>query len=106
MSQLSCRPIPYHQVSSVNRIATVKGGFHVNHITNQITDHLIKVLNKKYKNANLQAGHVKDYLWVFVNALIDNPIIDAVALGQETLIQPNSFGSQFKLPERFLEKGM
>lgn len=81
----------------MNSIATVKGGSHVNHITNQITDHLIK--------ANLQAVHVKNYLWVFVNALIDDPVFDSEA-GQETLIQPNSFESQFKLPERFLEKGM
>ncbi|KAK9901806.1 hypothetical protein M0R45_001968 [Rubus argutus] len=101
---LSIREGEFEQVSFVNSIATVKGGSHVNHITNQITDHLIKVLNKKYKNANLQAVHVKNYLWVFVNAFIDNPTIDAEALGQETLIQPNSFGSQFKLPKQFLEQ--
>ncbi|KAK9925944.1 hypothetical protein M0R45_023202 [Rubus argutus] len=100
---LSIREGKFEQVSFVNSIATVKGGSHVNHITNQITDHLIKVLNKKYKKANLQAVHVKNYLWVFVNALIDDPVFDSEA-GQETLIQPNSFESQFKLPERFLEK--
>lgn len=100
---MSIREGKFEQVSFVNSIATVKGGSHVNHITNQITDHLIKVLNKKYKKANLQAVHVKNYLWVFVNALIDDPVFDSEA-GQETLIQPNSFESQFKLPERFLEK--
>ncbi|KAL6567913.1 DNA topoisomerase 2 [Orobanche gracilis] len=93
----------FQQVSFVNSIATIKGGTHVDYITNQITAYLMNVVNKKNKNANLKAHNVKNYLWIFVNALIDNPAFDSQT--KETLtIRPSSFGSKCELSEEFLKK--
>ena len=39
-------------------------------------------------------------MWVFVNCLIENPTFDSQTKENMTL-QKKSFGSQFKLPEKF-----
>eukprot|EP00257_Ricinus_communis_P025444 XP_025012858.1 DNA topoisomerase 2 [Ricinus communis] len=91
------------KVSFVNSIATIKGGTHVDYVTSQISNYLVGVVNKKNKNANIKAHHVKNYLWVFVNALIDNPAFDSQTKETLTLRQSN-FGSKCELPEDFLKK--
>lgn len=93
------------QVSFVNGIATIKGGTHVDYVTNQIANYLVGVVNKKHKNANIKAHNVKNYLWVFVNALIDNPAFDSQTKETLTLRQSN-FGSKCEIPEDFLKKGI
>ncbi|XP_030539127.1 DNA topoisomerase 2 isoform X2 [Rhodamnia argentea] len=93
----------FQQVSFVNAIATVKGGTHVDYVTNQIANHVMSVVNKKNKNANLKAHNVKSHLWVFVNALIDNPAFDSQT--KETLtLRQSSFGSKCELSDKFLQK--
>ncbi|PSS24455.1 DNA topoisomerase [Actinidia chinensis var. chinensis] len=93
----------FQQVSFVNGIATIKGGTHVDYITNQITNYVMGIVNKKNKNANVKAHTVKNHLWVFVNALIDNPAFDSQT--KETLtIRPSSFGSKCELSQEFLKK--
>ncbi|KAG8061378.1 hypothetical protein GUJ93_ZPchr0003g16955 [Zizania palustris] len=67
----------FQQVSFVNRIATIRGGTHVDYVTNQIATHVMNIVNKKNKNANMKAHIVKGHLWVFVNALVDNPAFDS-----------------------------
>ena len=48
---------------------------------------------------------VKGYLWVFVNALIENPLFDSQT--KETLTtRQASFGSTCELSDEFLKKGM
>lgn len=97
--------LPILQVSFVNSIATIKGGTHVDYIANQIANHIAALVNKKNKNANAKANSVKNYLWVFVNALIDNPAFDSQT--KETLtLRQSSFGSECELPAEFLKKGM
>ena len=94
----------FNQVSFVNSIATTKGGTHVDYITNQITNHIMNFVNKKNKNANIKAHNVKNYLWVFVNALIDNPAFDSQT--KETLtLRQSSFGSKCELSQDFLKNG-
>ncbi|KAF5954856.1 hypothetical protein HYC85_007712 [Camellia sinensis] len=91
------------QVSFVNSIATIKGGTHVDYVTNQITNYVMSIVNKKNKNANLKAHALKIHLWVFVNALIDNPAFDFQT--KETLtIRQSSFGSKCELSQEFLKK--
>ncbi|WOH04380.1 hypothetical protein DCAR_0623789 [Daucus carota subsp. sativus] len=93
----------FQQVSFVNGIATIKGGTHVDYVTNQLTSHIIASISKKNKKVNLKPHAVKNHLWVFVNALIDNPAFDSQT--KETLtIRQNSFGSECKLSEDFLKK--
>ncbi|KAG6654498.1 DNA topoisomerase 2-like isoform X1 [Carya illinoinensis] len=93
----------FQQVSFVNSIATTKGGTHVDYVTNQITTHVMNFVNKKNKSANVKAHNVKNYLWVFVNALIDNPAFDSQT--KETLtLRQSSFGSKCELSQDFLTK--
>ncbi|PRQ59875.1 putative DNA topoisomerase (ATP-hydrolyzing) [Rosa chinensis] len=93
----------FQQVSFVNSIATIKGGTHVDYVTDQIIAHVMNVVNGKKKNTNLKAHNVRSYLWVFVNALIDNPAFDSQT--KETLtICPSSFGSKCELPQALLKK--
>ncbi|KAL8262386.1 hypothetical protein R6Q59_023735 [Mikania micrantha] len=93
----------FEQVSFVNNIATIKGGTHVDYITNQVANHLVTIVKKQSKYANLKAHNVKNYLWVFVNALIDNPAFDSQT--KETLtIKQTSFGSTCELSQDFLKK--
>nr|GEV89936.1 DNA topoisomerase 2 isoform X2 [Tanacetum cinerariifolium] len=93
----------FEQVSFVNNIATMKGGSHVDYITNQITSNLALIVNKKNKHANLKPNNIKSYLWVFVNALIDNPAFDSQTKENLTT-NKGSFGSICELSEEFLKK--
>ncbi|KAK7839210.1 dna topoisomerase 2 [Quercus suber] len=92
----------FQQVRFVNSIATTKGGTHVDYITNQITNHIMNFVDKKNKNANIKAHNVKNYLWVFVNALIDNPTFDSQT--KEILtIRQSSFGSKCEVSQDVYE---
>lgn len=93
----------FQQVSFVNGIATTKGGTHVDYVANQVATHVMGIVNKKNKNANMKLHTVKGYLWVFVNALIDNPAFDSQTKETLTTRQTN-FGSKCDLPEDFLKK--
>ncbi|KAL6615034.1 hypothetical protein ACP70R_037304 [Stipagrostis hirtigluma subsp. patula] len=93
----------FQQVSLVNGIATFSGGTHVEYVTNQIATFVTKHLNIKMKNTNVKVHDVKNYLWVFVNVLVDNPSFDS--LTKETLvIDEGSFGSECELSDVFLTK--
>ncbi|KAG6761071.1 hypothetical protein POTOM_034263 [Populus tomentosa] len=93
----------FQQASFVNGIATIKGGTHVDYVTNQITNYVMNAVNKKHKNGNIKAHNVKNYLWVFVNCLIDNPAFDSQT--KETLtLRQSSFGSKCEISEDFLKK--
>ncbi|NP_001313088.1 DNA topoisomerase 2-like [Nicotiana tabacum] len=93
----------FQQVSFVNSIATIKGGTHVDYVANQIANHIMGAVIKKNKNANIKAHAVKNHLWMFVNALIDNPAFDSQT--KETLtLRQSSFGSKCELQPDFLKK--
>ncbi|QCD95617.1 DNA topoisomerase II [Vigna unguiculata] len=93
----------FQQVSFVNSIATIKGGTHVDYITNQITNFVMNKVNKKKKDASVKAHNVKNHLWVFVNALIDNPAFDSQT--KETLTtRQASFGSKCDVPDSMLKE--
>ncbi|PWA95854.1 Arginine repressor C-terminal-like domain-containing protein [Artemisia annua] len=87
----------FDQVSFVNNFATLKGGSHVDYITSQVTGFLAKKL------IHLKPDEIKSHLWVFVNALIDNPAFDSQ--NKENLTtDKDSFGSTCKLTHEFLKK--
>ncbi|KAF6140949.1 hypothetical protein GIB67_030160 [Kingdonia uniflora] len=93
----------YKQVSYVNSIATIKGGTHVDYDTNQLANHVMNIVNKKNKSANLKAHTMKGHLWVFVNALVGNPAFDSQT--KETLTTRQiSFRSKCELSQDFLKK--
>ena len=94
----------FQQVSFANAIATTKGGTHVNAIADQLAKDLIAATAKKNKAATVKAAQVKNHMWLFVNALIENPTFDSQT--KETLTLPASkFGTKPKLTDEFYKKG-
>ena len=92
----------FQQVSFVNSIATTKGGTHVNHVCDQLTKHIVAHVAKKHKNANLKSHHVKNHIFVFINALVVNPAFDSQT--KENLIsRATAFGSKCELSEKMLK---
>ena len=96
----------FQQCSFVNGICTMKGGTHVNSVADQISQKLLEKIQKKEKSCkNLKAFQVKNHLWVFVNALIENPAFDSQT--KETLItRPNKFGSAYAPSDAIIKKLM
>lgn len=93
----------FQQVSFVNSIATTKGGQHVNYIVDQVTLKLIDIVKKKNKGDAIKPAYVKNHLFVFVSALIENPAFDSQTKENLTTRQ-SAFGSKHLLSDEFLKK--
>ena len=95
----------FQQVSFANSIATIKGGTHVAAVADQIAKSLLAGIQKKNKAATVKLPQIKNHMWLFVNALIENPTFDSQT--KETLTLPASkFGSKPVLSEDFIKRGM
>ncbi|XP_036052357.1 DNA topoisomerase 2-alpha [Onychomys torridus] len=93
----------FQQISFVNGIATSKGGRHVDYVADQIVSKLVDVVKKKNKGGvAVKAHQVKNHMWIFVNALIENPTFDSQTKENMTL-QAKSFGSTCQLSEKFIK---
>lgn len=92
----------FQQVSFVNSIATIKGGTHVNYISDQITSRLTALVKKKNKGQEVKPGQIKNHLAVFVNALVVNPAFDSQTKENLTTKQ-SAFGSTCTLSDKFLK---
>jgi DNA topoisomerase-2 len=93
----------FQQVSFVNNIATTSGGTHVNYIADQICDALGKELTKKKKGHSLKASHFRNYIFIFINCLIENPSFNSQTKEYMTTKQ-SAFGSKCQLTDQFLKK--
>ena len=92
----------FEQVSFVNGIWTIKGGKHVDYITNQICSKLSDMIKKKRK-VDVKPQHIKNYLMVFVKSVISNPTFDSQS--KDMLTSPMSkFGSKAEISDKFIEK--
>jgi len=92
----------YDQMSFVNGINTIRGGKHVDYITNAITKKLTEMALAKKKKV-IKPQHIKDNLFVFIKTIIENPSFDSQT--KETLTtQVTKFGSKCELSEKFFEK--
>lgn len=95
----------FEQVSFVNGIWTIRGGKHVEYISNQVTKKLIELIGKRRKEVanHLKPQAVKDNLILFVKSSIVNPTFDSQS--KETLTTPSSkFGSKAEISEKFIDK--
>ncbi|GAG23178.1 unnamed protein product, partial [marine sediment metagenome] len=86
--------------SFVNGINTLKGGKHVDHVTNKLAKVILSTLKSKRggdkEYANMKASHIKDNMWLFLRSTIVNPSFDSQI--KETLTTVSSkFGSTFAL---------
>jgi DNA topoisomerase-2 len=92
----------FEQISFVNGINTIRGGRHVEYITNAITKKLVEmVLSKKKKIIKPQ--QIKDNLFLFVKSTIENPTFDSQT--KETLTTLiTKFGSKCEMSDKFYDK--
>ena len=94
----------FQQVSFANSICTIKGGTHVNLITDQICKKLLVNIEKKNKAAKVKNNQIKNHMWIFVKALIENPTFDSQT--KDTLMSVASkFGSKPVVSDEFVKKG-
>jgi len=92
----------FEYLSFVNGINTIKGGKHIEYITNMITKNLVDMTSTKKKKI-VKSQHIKDNLIIFVKALIVNPSFDSQS--KETLTTPVAkFGSKCDLSDKFYDK--
>ena len=90
----------FKQVSFVNGVCTIKGGKHVDYITNQISKKICEYIKKKEK-ITVKTAHVKENLMIFVKSLIVNPSFDGQT--KETLTTPSTkFGSKCEINDKFI----
>ncbi|KAH9037042.1 DNA topoisomerase [Lactarius hengduanensis] len=93
----------FQHVSFANSISTIKGGSHVNYVADQIAKNLITAITKKNKAAAIKIPKIKEHMWIFVNALIENPTFDSQTKETMTLLS-SKFGSKPTLSEDFMKK--
>jgi DNA topoisomerase-2 len=92
----------FQHVSFVNGIYTIKGGKHIEYVTNQITKKICEMIQKR-KKIVVKQHIIKDHLFVFVKAVINNPTFDSQT--KETLTTPYSkFGSKLEIDEKIIDK--
>lgn len=95
--------IGFDQVSFVNGIWTMRGGKHVEYISNQICNMMAELITKKRKDVDIKPAHVKNYLMVFVKSVISTPTFDSQT--KDMLTTPVSkFGSKAEINEKFIDK--
>uniref|UniRef100_A0A0R3RWV3 DNA topoisomerase 2 n=1 Tax=Elaeophora elaphi TaxID=1147741 RepID=A0A0R3RWV3_9BILA len=86
----------------------IPGGRHVDYVVDQITSKLIDVIKKKIGKSggiNVKPFQIKNHMWIFVNALIENPTFDSQTKETMTL-QSKSFGSTCELSEKFIQAAL
>jgi DNA topoisomerase-2 len=92
----------FEQVSFVNGINTIRGGKHVEYIVGQIRDGLVEYIKKK-KKVQVKPATIRNELYVFVKAVIANPVFDSQT--KETLTSPVSkFGSSATIDDKMIDK--
>ena len=88
-------PFPqFAHTSFVNGIVTSKGGTHVNHVVDQVTRAVVDKVGKSCK-----PSWVKDNIWVFINAVLENPTFTSQTK-TECILSTKDFGSRFDLPAK------
>ena len=96
----------FEQVSFVNGISTIKGGKHVDYVTNSLTrkiQNYVSTKGYKRKKLELKTAHLKENIFIFVRSTIENPSFDSQI--KEYLTTPSSkFGSTCSVSEKFIEK--
>lgn len=93
----------YKQVSFVNGISTSVGGTHVDHVVRQVIQKILDKLTLKSPNHNVKANFIKDHMFIFVKATLENPSFSSQTKTECTL-KTTSFGSRFEASEDFMKK--
>jgi DNA topoisomerase-2 len=89
----------FQQVSFVNGVCTTKGGTHVDHVVNTLTNGILEELSKKLP---LKPQHVKNTFFVMVRSTLVNPTFGSQVKSECTL-KPSEFGSRFESTPKFVK---
>ena len=96
----------FEQVSFVNGISTLKGGKHVDYVTNAIIKKIqthVSTKGIKRKKIDIKQNHLKDNMFIFVKSTIENPAFDSQI--KEYLTTPSTkFGSKCEVSDKFIDK--
>jgi DNA topoisomerase-2 len=72
-------------------------------VIDKIVDVILEYINKKHKSKNLKPFQIKNHLWIFINAQIENPVFDSQTKDTLTL-KPSLFGSKCEISDLFFKK--
>ena len=93
----------FEHVSFVNGVWTIKGGRHVDHLSQQISKRVCEVLQQRRKLDHLKPAHVRDHLILLVKAHIPNAAFDSQT--KDTMITPVSkWGTRVEVSDAFIDK--
>jgi DNA topoisomerase-2 len=93
----------FKQISFVNGIYTLRGGYHVNYMVGKIVKDIKSKIQKKYKTDKIKDNFIKDQFWIFIASVIENPTFSSQT--KDELMTPvNKFGSTCELSKNFTQK--
>lgn len=91
----------FKQVSMVNGIWTRKGGTHVNYIRDQIVKKVKAYLADK-KKKDVTTNHIRQHLFLFVNATVVDPSFNSQTK-EELTLRSSKFGFKCEISDKFIE---
>lgn len=92
----------FQHVSFVNGIATPDGGTHVDYVRNQLVRKLVKLIQERNPKSTVKASHVREGLWLFLNAVVVNPAFGSQTKGALTT-KTTSFGFKHTVSTELVE---
>ena len=94
----------FKQVSFVNSVSTPSGGTHVDLVVEKVANAIKDYLNSTKKGkVDAKVGFIKNYLHVFVDALVPNPAFDSQTKDRLTT-EKKKISGDCVIPDSFLDK--
>ena len=87
----------------MNSICTYKGGTHINYIMDQLVDRLMIAVHKKAKNLDVKPIQIRNFFFLFVSCLIENPVFDSQTK-ENLVVKTANYGSDFVLSEKSMKE--
>jgi DNA topoisomerase II len=93
----------FNQISFVNGINTMDGGYHVNYIVGMLVKGIKNYIQSKYKTTKIKDHFIRDQLQVVIAAIIENPTFSSQTKN-ELMTPVNKFGSTCVISDRYVKK--
>lgn len=109
---VTCSETGFDHTSYCNGVATLDGGTHVEFVRDAIVGALMERIAKSRGGkgaAEVKSSHIREHMWLFVDATIENPSFNSQAKLKLTTPASNFSGAKFKGPkwaptDAFIEK--